>query len=169
MHFRFSGFGITGWFAPLLAIIFALPLASYADELTVDQQIQMVRAQTEAQREATMAANVVMTEAEGKQFWPIYRDYRNDVAKINDERVALMKDLADNFNSLTDAKAKSITDRWLASEKQRVELKAKYVAKYQKVLSDVKAARVLQIENKLDALVEVGLAASIPLVSPPSP
>jgi hypothetical protein len=33
-------------------------------------------------------------------------------------------------------------------------------------LSAVETARVLQIENKLDALVQVGLAKSIPLIQP---
>jgi hypothetical protein len=41
-----------------------------------------------------------------------------------------MKDLADNFGSLT--------DRWFANEKQSTALKAKYVAKYQKVLPTVR-------------------------------
>jgi hypothetical protein len=168
MYCVFKRFAVAGWAAPLLAVVFALPTSAYADELPVDQQIQVIRSQTEAQRQATMAANVIMTDAEGEKFWPIYRDYRTEMAKLGDERIAVMKDLADHFESLTDAKAKSLTDRWLANEKERIALKAKYVAKYQKVLSAVKAARVLQIENKLDALVDVGLASSIPLVSPPS-
>jgi hypothetical protein len=104
-----------------------------------------------------MAANVVMTEAEGEKFWPIYREYRNEVAKFGKERIALKKDLADNFGPPTNAKAKSLTDGWHANEKQRIALKAKYVTKYQKVLPAVNVARVLQIENKLDALVAVGL------------
>ena len=41
-----------------------------------------------------------------------------------------------------------------------------YVSKYAKVLGHVKTARVMQIESKLDALVDVGLAQSVPLVQP---
>ena len=39
-----------------------------------------------------MAANVVLTEGEATKFWPIYREYRLDVSKINDKLVALIKD-----------------------------------------------------------------------------
>ena len=92
-----------------------------------------------------------------------------EVLKLNDKLVELMKDLAVNFEMLTDAKAKSITDGSLAIEKERIALKTKYVQKYAKVLSAVKTARVLQIENKLDVIVQAGLAKTIPLVSPPSP
>ena len=154
----------------LLTVVCSLPMASYAaDELTLDQQVQMLRALTEAQRQATMAANVIMTDAEGAKFWPLYREYRVEVLKLNDKLVELMKDLAVNFEMLTDAKAKSITDGSLAIEKERIALKTKYVQKYAKVLSAVKTARVLQIENKLDVIVQAGLAKTVPLVSPPSP
>jgi hypothetical protein len=166
MYFSFRHLRLTGWSAALLALVCATSAVSYADEPTLDQEIQTIRTQTEAQRQATMAANVIMTDAEEAAFWPIYREYRGEVAKINDGRIALMKDLAANFDTLTDAKAKSITAGWLASEKERIELKTKYAAKFESVLSAVKAARVLQIENKMDALVDVGLAEVIPLVSP---
>jgi Spy/CpxP family protein refolding chaperone len=156
-------------FVVWLAAAFAVSLAGgafAAQEISVDQQIQMARSLTEAQRQATMAANLSLSDAESQKFWPIYREYRNEVATLNDKMVALLKDFADNYDSMSNAKAKAITDGYLQNEKQRVELKAKYVAKYAKVLSAVQTARVLQIENKLDALVQVGLAKSIPLVQP---
>jgi len=158
----FASLGIA--LAALVATLATPAIA--AEEISVDQQIQMVRSLTEAQRQATMAANLTLTDAESQKFWPIYRDYRNEVASLNDKLVALLKEFADNYESISNSKAKSITDGWLRIERQRIELKAKYVEKYSKVLSAVQTARVLQIENKLDALVQVGLAKSIPLVQP---
>ena len=137
-----------------------------AQEISVDQQIQMARSLTEAQRQATMAANLSLSDEQSQKFWPIYRDYRNEVGALNDKMVQLIRDFADNFDSLSDSKAKSITRTYLQIEKQRIDLKAKYVDKYAKVLSAVQTARVLQIENKLDALVQAGLAKSIPLAQP---
>ncbi len=157
-------FGLT---AALLAFAM-LSKAATAEEPTIDQQIQMIRSLTEAQRQATVAANVVLTEAEGTTFWPLYREYRFDVSKINDKLVALIKDYSENFEAMTDAKAKTYTTGYLEVQKARVDLKSKYVGKFDKVLSPVKTARVLQIETKLDAMVEAGLAKTIPLVTPPS-
>jgi hypothetical protein len=115
-----------------------------------------------------MAANVVLTEAEATKFWPLYREYRLDVGKINDKLVALIKDYSENFEAMTDAKAKAYTTGYLEVQKQRVDLKSKYVGKFDKVLSPVNTARVLQIETKLDAMIEAGLARTIPLVTPQS-
>jgi hypothetical protein len=150
----------------VLAVVCALPAASYAEERTLEQQIQMTRSLNDAQRQATLAANVIMTDAEGAKFWPLYRDYRHEVAALNDRTEALIQRFAQNFGSMTDAEARSITNDWLAIEKQRIALKAKYVGKFQKVLYGVTAARVLQVENKLDALVQMGLAKTIPLMQP---
>jgi Spy/CpxP family protein refolding chaperone len=158
-------------FAPVVLVsllTFAAVPAFSAEEPSIDQQIQMVRSLTEAQRQTTMAANVDLTGEESDKFWPVYRDYRNDVAKLNDKRVAIIKDFADNYGSLTDDKAKSLIRQSLDNQKARDSLKAKYVGKFEKVLPAVKAARVMQIENKLDALVDVALAVSIPLALPPS-
>ncbi len=135
-----------------------------AEELTVEQQIAMTRSLTEGQRQATVAANVSLTEAEAAKFWPLYREYRNQVETANDETIALMKEFAANYETLSDDRAKSMANRWLAIQKQRLALKTKYMDRYAKVLGGAKMARMLQIENKLDALIEVNLARVVPLV-----
>ncbi len=165
---RFITIGAKQMGGVLLALSCLCGSAAYAEEMSVEQQIQMVRTLTEAQRQATMAANVILTEAESAKFWPLYREYRNEIMKVNDKTISQITKLAQNLDDLTDADAKAITDGWLATEKQRIALKAKYVQKYAKVLSAVKTARVLQIENKLDALARVGLARAVPLVTPPA-
>ncbi len=156
----------------LLAVVcvsptFAAAAAAAAEEPTIDQQVQMVRSLTEAQRQATVAANVELTEAEATKFWPLYREYRFDVAKVNDKLVALIKDYSENFEAMTDAKAKTYAVSYLDVQKQQVDLKSKYVGKFDKVLSPMKTVRVLQIETKLDSIRDVALAKTIPLVTPP--
>src|SRR5262245_53553929 len=142
----------------VLAVISAAPTAVYAaEELTIDQQVALIRSLSEAQRQATMAANVVLTEAEGAKFWPLYRDYRNAAAKINDKMLVLLKDYADNYTAMTDAKAKAYTKDYIEVQKARLDLKAQYVGKFDKVLPPVKTARVLQIEQKLDSMVDAGI------------
>ena len=167
---RAEGMGTVGVLVSRIAwLMFALAVAwtggAFAgEELTVEQQVVMARSLTEAQRQATVAANVSLTEAEAAKFWPLYREYRNEVEKITDETIALMKDFAANYETLSNDRAKSMADRWLAIQKQRLALKKKYMDRFAKVLGGAKMTRVLQIENKLDALIEVNLARAVPLV-----
>lgn len=149
-----------------LTTLCGLPAATHAEDPGITEQVAIAAATTEARRQVIMAANVALSDAEGAKFWPLYRDYRAEVAKINERALALIKDFAQNYDSLTDAKAKSITAGMLDTKKQRIALMSSYVSKYAKVLGHVKTARVMQIESKLDALVDVGLAQSVPLVQP---
>jgi len=152
----------------MFALTAVLPIVASAEEPTIDQQVQMIRSLTEAQRQATVAANIVLTDEEAAKFWPLYRQYRFDVSKIGDRLVALIKDYSENFEAMTDAKAKEYTTGYIAVQKDRIDLKSKYVGKFDKVLSPIKTARVLQIETKLDAMIDAGLAKTIPLVTPQS-
>ena len=45
-----------------------------------------------------------------------------------------------------------------------IEVRKGHLSKFRKVLPEVKVARFLQIENKLDAIVNIGLVDAIPLV-----
>jgi hypothetical protein len=144
------------------ALLPATPSA--AQEMTLDQQVQFVRSITAAERQATLAKSVPLSAEESEQFWPLYREYRNEVAALDDRTLALIKEFADNFEALTDTKAKELTHEWFAIEKKRLEIKDKYAKRYEKVLPGVKLARMLQLENRLDVLVQLRLARNVPLV-----
>ena len=149
-----------------LTILCSLPAIANSEELGLSKDVAMASAITESRRQVIMAANVPLTDAEGAKFWPLYRDYRNDVAKINERVIELIKDYAQHSESLTDAQAKSITNGMLDTKKQRLALMSKYIPKYAKIVGNVKTARVMQIESKLDALVDLGIAQTVPLVQP---
>jgi hypothetical protein len=65
---------------------------------------------------------------------------------------------------MTDAQAKSLTERNLALEKQRTELKENYFNRLSKVVSARTAAQFLQVDNRIDLLLNVQLASAIPIV-----
>ena len=65
---------------------------------------------------------------------------------------------------MDDTKATAFFNEWQSIERDRSALRDKYVPRVRKVLPAQKAARYFQIENKMDAIVNLGLAADIPLV-----
>ena len=56
-------------------------------------------------------------------------------------------------------------DDYLDIEADRIKVRKKYVRELGKVLPPKKLALFVQIENKLDAIVQVDLASEIPLVN----
>jgi hypothetical protein len=104
------------------------------------------------------------SEKDSAAFWPIYRQYEADQSKINDQRVAVIKEYASSFTSLTDQQAASLTARSLEFERQRVDLNRKYLKTFSKALPGVVVAKFFQLQHRLDLLVDVELASHLPTV-----
>ena len=128
--------------------------------------MQILRDKVKADKKLLVAANMELTESEAKGFWPVYEEYQKDLSAINQGITRLIESYAEDYqtNSLTDEKAKKLTDELVAIEQSDGGLQASYVSKLAKVLPPKKVARYLQIENKIRAAVKYDLAAKIPLV-----
>ena len=103
-------------------------------------------------------------KAKPKAFWPAYKEYRSEIEKLGDRMAKLIAAYAANFQTMDDTKADAFFKEWMALERDKVTVREKYVPKIRAVLPAQKAARFFQIENKLDAIVNVTLASEIPLV-----
>jgi hypothetical protein len=135
--------------------------AQQADSWTAMQQLQ---ADLKADRQAVVAGNLPLTEGEAKAFWPVYKEYRGEVEKLGDRVAKMIAAYAANYQSMNDTKADAFFSEWMSIERDRVGVREKFVPRIRAVLPAQKAARFFQIENKLDAIVSVGVASEIPLV-----
>jgi hypothetical protein len=104
------------------------------------------------------------SETEDAAFWPIYREYEVELAKINDERLALITQYAEAYGKMTNEVADRLATGALGLEDRRQALKAKYYARFKSVLPAVTAARFLQVENQILLLLDLQIAASLPIV-----
>ena len=134
-------------------------------QVSETDQLQQLRADVQADRQALVAANLGLTEAEGQAFWPLYREYRTEMAKVvGDPMQKVIQEYARVYESATNEQAKSMVDQLMAVGREELKIKESYLPRFRKVLPEVKVARFLQIENKIDALIRLDLAASIPLI-----
>ena len=151
--------------AALVSMLFGYAPLGIAQDKPADN-MQILREKIKADKKLLVATNMELTEAEAKNFWPIYEDYQKDLQKINERLVqALQSYSADYKNkSMTNEKAKKLTDEYLSIEQAEVKLKSSSVPKLNKALPATKVARYLQIENKIRAVIKYDLAATVPLV-----
>jgi len=149
-----------------LGTVFSVQAEPTSDEVlsAVDAQIALVREVANAQRTAIVADNVSFTAAESEAFWPLYREYRGEFQKIGDGTLALIKDFAKNYSSMSDEKATELTDATLKLEQKRVQLQMSYAKKFRKIVQPAKVFRVFQLENRINAVNKLKLAAEIPLM-----
>jgi hypothetical protein len=146
-----------------LSNVSAAQSAAPSNEPSVDSYIESLRADFRADKVALITDAMQFNDQDAKIFWPVYRKYDADLMPLNDKRVALIKSYADKFNTMTDADAKSMIDQSLAFESGRIDLKKKYAKEFQKAgLSSLTVAKYMQLEHRLDLLVDMKIASELP-------
>jgi|SRR5271165_6575153 len=129
-----------------------------------DQDIQLLRQDIRSQKKQLVAANLQLTDAEATKFWPVYDAYTVETTKNGDARYALIKDYAQNYDTLTDAQAKSLIPRLVDIDQQSIALRKQWMPKFEAVLPGRKAALFFQIDRRVQLLIELQLASMIPMV-----
>ena len=76
----------------------------------------------------------------------------------------LIQEYSKIWDSATDVQAKTMVDQMLDIQRDELKVRKSHLSKFRKVLPEVKVARFLQIENKIDAIVKLGFVDSIPLI-----
>ena len=133
---------------------------AFAAEAT---DVALTRAQIQTERQAIIAKAMTFTEDESLAFWPAYRDYRVDMARLGDRLVKVITEFTSANAALTDEQATRLLNEYLDIKAKEVSVKKKHVAAFRKILSPAKVTRFFQLENKLDAVVNFELAATVPL------
>ena len=125
--------------------------------------IELTRARIQTARQAIIADAMTLTEDESLAFWPAYRDYRMDMARLGDRLVKVMSEFVSSAATLSDEQANRLLDEYIDLRADEIAVKKKYVGVFRKLLPAPKVTRFFQLENKLDAVVNYELAATVPL------
>jgi len=128
--------------------------------------MEILRQKIKADKKLVVAQNLKLTDSEGAKFWPVYEAYQKDLQQINERLATAILRYADAYDNgpVTNEKAKQLLDEYLAIDDAEAKLKGAMTPKILAALPAVKAARYIQIENKIRAAVRYELAAAIPLV-----
>jgi len=148
----------------ILFAVAAIVLSISVNAQTDNDYLELTREVLKVEKKAAVTEAMQLTEVESQPFWNLYNEYQAALYVVQNKRIAIIKDFATNYESLSDEKADEL---WLGSMKYRQELlklKKSYYNKFKKVLSAGKAARFMQLENKIETLVDAQLALEIPLI-----
>jgi hypothetical protein len=151
---------------PRLVLAQAGQVASPGDtrEANLRAYVELLRSDVRAQKVAIITELMAFTEAEDAKFWPVYREYDTELTKLNDDRLALIKEYAANYERLTDEVADRLARGALDVEARRHALKARYYDRFKTVLSPKAAARFLQVDNQILLILDLQIAAALPIV-----
>ena len=134
-----------------------------AASLNLTAYAELLRSDVRAQKVAILVEVMGFSEAEDKAFWPLYREYEAEMAKLGDERVKLIADYAAHYDSLTDAVAEQLAGKALDLEARRQAVKAKSYQRIKGALSPRTALRYLQVEHQLQLIIDLQISAALPV------
>ena len=132
---------------------------------SIDQQIAMLRSDLRSKRKQIVAANMKLTDTEAEKFWPTYDQYVNELVNINDAKYALIKEYLQSTN-MTEEQADGLSRKWLTVDESVVQLRLKYIPIFRKALSARGTALFFQIDRRVQMMIDLQLASSLPLVEP---
>ena len=142
----------------------AIAQSATSDQTGTDTDIALLRSDVQAQKTDVVAHTMQLNDADAKNFWPLYREYVNKEQAIGDQRVSLIKDYASQYDTMNDAQADGLVDRMLKFDKSRTALRAEYYPKFKKAIGAKQAAKFLQVDNRLNLLVDLQIANAIPVI-----
>ena len=147
-----------------LSLIMSLGTMPAASQEKPSDNMQIVIEKIHADKKLLVAENMQLTEAEAKTFWPVYKQYQDELFLLRTRTMKLIKEYADAYETMNNNTAKKLLNEYMTIEALGPKLRQSYLPKFRKVLPEVKVLRYFQIENKIQAALIYELAANIPLV-----
>jgi len=128
-----------------------------------DEDIALLRQDLRAKKMQVIGDNMSLSDTEAQKFWPVYNHYVKDLQEVNNQKYALLKQYAHMWSTMTDQDAMIYVRNWLEADAQVQALRVKYVPLVNQVLPGKKAATFIQLDRRLNMIIDLQLFSQIPL------
>jgi len=138
--------------------------AASSQDMNIRAYIELLRTDVRKSKSQIVGAVMDLDTDEASRFWPIYKEFEAEYAKVGDQIVAAIKSYAESYGTMTDAVAADLGDQVLSIEQQRTALKKKYFDRFKEAMGGITATRFLQVENQLERILDLQIAADLPII-----
>lgn len=115
------------------------------------------------EKEQLIALVLFFNEADAAKFWPIYKEYEAELAKLNASEAASIDDYVRSNGHLTDQQADKVVHNQTQVQSRRAALLDKYYDLFKDALGPVTAARFYEAESQLLSLTDLQLSSKLPV------
>ena len=146
------------------ALLAGAQLTRAADLPDPVTDMQALRAAVKSDKRAFVAATLQLTDAEAKRFWPIYDAYQRNLDLTSRRRVVAVEPLLFREKAMSNLGAKNLVTELMAVDDAELKSRRTLRNRVMRALPPLKAARYLQLEEKIQATRDYDLATTVPLV-----
>jgi len=137
--------------------------ASNADR-NIRAYIELLRTDLKASKAQILGEVMQLDTDQSAKFWPIYKQFESEYARLGDQIVAVVTKYTAEYANMTDAVADQLGEQVLSIEQQRNALKKTYYDRLKQSIGSIAAMRFLQVENQLERIVDLQIAAQLPII-----
>jgi Spy/CpxP family protein refolding chaperone len=145
----------------------ALGVAGYSPSVVAQENaaddIELLISQIQTDKRAIVLRTLELSDEQLAKFIPIYDAYQAEMKGQFERGAALLDKFGASFGSMDDATARKLMNDWFKLRDGRNEIMRRYSKKMEKVLPATEVLQWVQVENKLNTLLDVQAAASVPL------
>ncbi len=138
--------------------------AKNTSDTSVENQIELLRTDVRSQRQQIVSKHMALSDSQAAVFWPLYRQYETEKGKLMDQRIALIRDYAKVYDSMTDDRARQLANRAFDLEAQQVTLARTWYGNFLKKMPAKTATKFFQLDRFLDHVIDVKIGGSLPAV-----
>jgi hypothetical protein len=152
----------------LLACIIASPFLAAQSKPASDKELnlqayeKLLRSDVNGKREMIVKAIMHLNDSDSQIFWPIYKEYEAERAKLDGAEAQVTGDYAKAYQSISDNQADQVMSKSLDLEAKRVELKKKYYETMKKALSPTIAAKFFEVDGQMQNIHDLQVSSNLP-------
>jgi Spy/CpxP family protein refolding chaperone len=148
----------------LLGVAFVLTTPLYAQNKAGDvTDMQALRQAVKNDKRALVASMLNLSDSEAKRFWPIYEAYQHEIDNNGRRRGVALQEMMFRDRPMTNAAAKQYATEMLAVDEALMRARRTMRNRVMRALPAVKGARYMQLEEKIRAVQDYDVAATVPL------
>lgn len=145
-----------------LLLVAVLQAQTAVPDTSLENALALVRTDVRANKAAIIGKALALPDSQAQVFWPLYREFEAETAKLWDDRLQLVRDYATAYDSLSDEKAREFVQRAFAIDERRVKLNRETYKKFSKKLPGKTVAHFFQLDGFLNRVVELKVIAALP-------
>ena len=135
-----------------------------AATLNAQEDIQKVQEAWGKDKKELVRIGMGLSKADSVKFWPVYNQYEAQRQKIGRERILILDDYAQNYYSMTNAKADELVNRLFKNDAALAALQLQYYTRVKTALNAMQAAKFMHVESYIISTIKSRLQGALPVI-----
>lgn len=147
-----------------LAPVFGILCLLFAAKTFSQDEIAVVQKEWGQNKKELVSVAMDLSAKDSVQFWPLYANYEKERQKLGRDRLVILTDYADHFESLTSAKVDELMTKLFKNELVLTNLQQRYYISVKNKLGAMKAAKFIQVESYINTSIRSAIQEELPFI-----